>query len=179
MNTNSTFSISAVQLEQAAILLQAARTRGLMLASAESCTGGRIGAALTAIAGSSDAYAGGVIAYQNSVKEKLLGVPADILHRHGAVSEPVVRAMAAGARMALGADWAVSTSGVAGPGGGSSEKPVGLVWIGIANPNQTWAFQYFFSGERNAVQSESVYTAMGLLLQLIESEQKNTCTSVQ
>lgn len=170
MNHSETYQTPPALVTLAAQLLQLARSHGLLLASAESCTGGRIGAALTAVPGSSDAYSGGVIAYQNAVKENLLGVPAALLQAHGAVSEPVVRAMATGARLALGADWAVSTSGIAGPGGGSPEKPVGLVWIGIAGPQGCWAFRNIFSGGREEIQSASVYTAMGLLRQTLQKQ---------
>lgn len=152
----------------AAQVLLMARERGLRLASAESCTGGRIGAALTAIPGSSDCYQGGVIAYQNAVKEKLLGVSGALLSEHGAVSEPVARAMAQGARKALEADWAVSTSGIAGPGGGSETKPVGLVCMGIAGPRGDYAYRHIFSGTREEIQSQSVYTVLELLLRHLQ-----------
>jgi len=113
----------------AAVVLDLCRARGLTLAVAESCTGGLLGARLTAIAGSSDVVLGGVIAYSNAIKSSLLGVDADDLEQHGAVSEPVVRAMAAGARARTGARVGMAITGIAGPGGGSEEKPVGTVWI--------------------------------------------------
>ncbi|MBM5800847.1 MAG: nicotinamide-nucleotide amidohydrolase family protein, partial [Cyanobacteria bacterium K_DeepCast_35m_m2_023] len=118
----------------AAVVLQQLRQRRETLAVAESCTGGGIGAALAAIPGASDVFVGGVIAYANSVKQGLLGVPTDLLANHGAVSDPVALAMAAGARRATGATWAIAVTGVAGPGGGSADKPVGLVHIAIAGP---------------------------------------------
>jgi nicotinamide-nucleotide amidase len=118
----------------ASVLLEQLRRRGQTLAVAESCTGGGLGAALAAVPGASDVLLGGVIAYANSVKQGLLGVPAALLEAHGAVSDPVARAMAEGARRATGADWALAITGVAGPGGGSAEKPVGLVHIALAGP---------------------------------------------
>ena len=118
----------------ASVLLEQLRRRGQTLAVAESCTGGGLGAALAAVPGASDVFLGGVIAYANSVKQGVLGVPAELLAAHGAVSDPVARAMAEGARRATGADWALAITGVAGPGGGSAEKPVGLVHIAVAGP---------------------------------------------
>jgi nicotinamide-nucleotide amidase len=114
--------------------LEQLRRRGHTLAVAESCTGGGLGAGLAAVPGASDVFLGGVIAYANSVKQALLGVPAALLERHGAVSDPVAQAMAEGARRATGADWALAISGVAGPGGGTEQKPVGLVHIAVAGP---------------------------------------------
>lgn len=116
------------------VLLEQLRRHGQTLAVAESCTGGGLGAALAAVPGASDVFLGGVIAYANSVKQGVLGVPAELLAAHGAVSDPVARAMAEGARRATGADWALAITGVAGPGGGSAEKPVGLVHIAVAGP---------------------------------------------
>ena len=121
----------------AAVVLELLRERGQTLAVAESCTGGGIGAALAAVPGASDVFLGGVIAYANAVKQALLGVPADALDTHGAVSDPVARAMAEGARRVTGADWAIAVTGIAGPGGGSEQKPVGLVHIAVAGPEDT------------------------------------------
>lgn len=118
----------------AAVVLQRLRQRGETLAVAESCSGGGIGAALAAVPGASDVFLGGVIAYANSVKQHLLGVPAVLLAEAGAVSDPVALAMAEGARRATGSSWAIAVTGIAGPGGGSEAKPVGLVHIAIAGP---------------------------------------------
>jgi len=119
----------------ASVVLEQLRQRGETLAVAESCTGGGLGAALAAVPGASDVFLGGVIAYSNAVKQGLLGVPAALLESHGAVSDPVAVAMAEGARRATGATWAIAVTGIAGPGGGSAEKPVGLVHIAVAGPD--------------------------------------------
>jgi nicotinamide-nucleotide amidase len=119
----------------ASVVLVQLRQRGETLAVAESCTGGGLGAALAAVPGASDVFQGGVIAYANAVKQALLGVPAALLETHGAVSDPVAMAMAEGARRATGATWAIAVTGIAGPGGGTVEKPVGLVHIAVAGPD--------------------------------------------
>ncbi|HLA62926.1 MAG TPA: competence/damage-inducible protein A, partial [Rhodothermales bacterium] len=133
-------------LEQA--LGRALVEKGLTLAVAESCTGGAVAARLTAVAGASRYFLGGVVAYSNEAKEALLGVPHDLLEEHGAVSEPVARAMAEGARRAFGTDLAVATTGVAGPTGGSEEKPVGTVWIAVADAAGTRAACLRFTNDR-------------------------------
>ncbi len=120
------------------------RERGVRIAVAESCTGGLLGARFTAVPGSSAYFLGGVMAYANEVKEKLLGVPATLLAEHGAVSEPVACAMAEGVREQLGADLAVSTTGISGPDGGTEEKPVGLVFIGFADASGSQARRIMF-----------------------------------
>lgn len=112
------------------------REAGLSVGVAESCTGGLLGAALTAVPGASDYVAGGVIAYANAVKESLLGVPAGLLAEHGAVSEPVAAAMAEGVRSLLGSDLGVAVTGVAGPGGEDGGKPAGLMWVAVAGPGE-------------------------------------------
>ena len=119
----------------ASVVLEHLRVRGETIAVAESCTGGGLGAALSAVAGASEAFLGGVIAYANAVKIRQLGVPADLLERHGAVSDPVAVAMAEGVRDLTGATWAIAVTGIAGPGGGSEAKPVGLVHIAVAGPD--------------------------------------------
>ena len=135
------------------------------LAVAESCTGGGLGAALTAVPGSSSVFQGGVIAYSNAVKQALLGVPLDLLEDHGAVSDPVVAAMAEGARKRLGTDWAIAISGIAGPGGSSVQKPVGLVHLGIAGPDGCVASAERFGDRRGrvAVQQLAVIRALDRL----------------
>lgn len=117
---------------QARLLIDLAAQKQLKIGTAESCTGGLVGAALTAIPGASQVFMGGIIAYDNDIKMRCLGVPGDALETHGAVSESVACAMAEGALKALRLDAAVSITGIAGPGGGSPEKPVGTVWIGAA-----------------------------------------------
>ena len=119
------------------VVLDGLVARGLTLATAESCTGGSVAARLTSVPGASRAFVGGVVAYANRVKTDLLGVPESVLREHGAVSEATVRAMAEGVRQRLGADVGVATSGVAGPGGGTPEKPVGTVWLAVSWPGET------------------------------------------
>ena len=118
-------------------MLDRCRAKKLRVVTAESCTGGMVAAALTEIAGSSDVFERGFVTYSNDAKAESLGVPRDMLRQHGAVSEPVARAMAEGGRAALSATFAVAVTGVAGPGGGSAEKPVGLVHFGCAGPDGT------------------------------------------
>ncbi|UPM49125.1 competence/damage-inducible protein A [Synechococcus sp. A10-1-5-1] len=119
----------------AAVVLERLRERGQTVAVAESCTGGGLGASVAAVPGASDVFLGGVIAYSNRVKQQVLGVPQALLEAHGAVSDPVAEAMAEGARRLTGADWALAITGVAGPGGGTEQKPVGLVHIAVAGPS--------------------------------------------
>jgi nicotinamide-nucleotide amidase len=132
----------------AAVVLQRLQERGETLAVAESCTGGGLGAALAAVPGASAGFLGGVIAYANAVKEALLGVPAALLEQHGAVSDPVARAMAEGVRQRTGSTWALALTGIAGPGGGSEGKPVGLVFLGLAGPNGSQAIELRFGSSR-------------------------------
>ena len=139
------------------------RGRSLALAVAESCTGGLLGARLTARPGSSDYFAGGVISYSNRAKMDLLGVPAGLLAQYGAVSEEVAGAMAEGARAALHADYALSITGVAGPDGGTHEKPVGLVYLGCAGPPGTRVRRNVFPGDRDTVRTFSATGALHLL----------------
>jgi PncC family amidohydrolase len=118
------------------------------VATAESCTGGLIAKQLTEVPGSSDYFAGGVVAYTNAAKADLLGVPPELIEAHGAVSEPVARAMAEGARKRFGSDYATATTGISGPGGGSEEKPVGLVHVALAGPKGTHADHFVFPLDR-------------------------------
>ena len=139
--------------------------KGRTLVSAESCTGGGIGAALTAIPGSSEVYKGGVISYTNWVKQHLLGVDPRLLETVGAVSAPVAEAMAAGARRALEADVAVSVTGLAGPGGDEFGNPVGLVYIGYSDAQKTVSKEFHFPGDREAVRRAAVTAALQMVLQ--------------
>ena len=139
----------------ASVVLELLRRRGETLAVAESCTGGGLGAALAAVPGASDVFRGGVIAYANAVKQELLGVPAALLDSHGAVSDPVALAMAEGARRVTGASWAIAVTGIAGPGGGTVEKPVGLVHIAVAGPDgsRSEAVRFGSSRRRSWIQT--------------------------
>ena len=161
--------LSPAILSQAAALLDACRARGLRLATAESCTGGLIAAALTHVPGSSDVVERGFVTYSNAAKTDMLGVPAALIEQHGAVSEPVAAAMAAGALARSPATLAVSVTGVAGPGGGSADKPVGLVWFGCArHAGDTRTHSRIFPGDRAAVRQASVAFALDLLLHAAE-----------
>ena len=151
-------------LDQLATALLARRQT---LATAESCTGGLVGAALTGLPGSSAWYLGGVVAYANELKIRLLGVPAEILAANGAVSLDTARAMAAGARAATGADFAVSITGIAGPSGGTPEKPVGLVYVGVAAPHGTATFKHHFSGSRADIRQAATEAALRHLLEAV------------
>ena len=153
-------------LDQLAAALLA---RKQTLATAESCTGGLVGAALTNLPGSSAWYRGGVVAYANELKIRLLGVPAETLAAHGAVSLETARAMAAGARAAAAADFAVSITGIAGPAGGTPEKPVGLVYVGVAAPHGTATFKHHFSGSRAEIRQAATEAALRHLLEAMVS----------
>ena len=137
---------------------------GKTLVTAESCTGGMIGAALTAVPGSSAIYKGGVISYTNGVKHDLLAVPEAYLAQFGAVSAPVAEAMALGARENLCADIAVSVTGLAGPGGNDFDNPVGTVYIGYCDANVQTVEHHVFSGDRDAVRYKTVEAALKLIL---------------
>ncbi len=147
----------------AAVVLDLCRSRGITIGVAESCTGGLLGARLTAIPGSSDVVRGGVIAYSNGIKTSLLGVAAPMLDEHGAVSEPVVRAMASGARDRLGVDAAMAITGIAGPGGGTEDKPVGLVWIALDLHGEVESRRYMMVGDRGEIRHRSAQAAMEML----------------
>ena len=151
-------------LADAETLLAACRAAGLKLATAESCTGGLIAATLTAIAGSSDVVDRGFVTYSNQAKTDLVGVNPALIDAHGAVSEPVARAMAEGAVARSLADIAVSVTGVAGPGGGSLEKPVGLVWFGCARRGAaTISDHRIFPGDRSEVRRATVAHALHMI----------------
>ena len=138
-----------------------------MLASAESCTGGLIAAACTDLAGSSNWFERGFVSYSNASKTELLGVDAALIERYGAVSEAVVRAMAQGALLHSRAQVALAVTGVAGPAGGSAEKPVGTVWFGWATPAGVTSEVMQFAGDRGAVRQATVSHALGRLVKLV------------
>lgn len=140
---------------------------GLTLAIAESCTGGRICDRITDVPGSSERFKGGMVAYNNESKVKFLGVSHDTLKAHGAVSEECAIEMAAGAAKAFGADVGISVTGIAGPGGATPQKPVGLVYIGIAWKKEQAAFRYLFEGDRRNVKAQAAEQALRLILDFI------------
>lgn len=148
-------------------VLELCRARGMTLATAESCTGGLVAARLTSVPGSSDVVLGGVVAYANDVKMRELGVPAELLERHGAVSAEVAEAMARGARERLGADVAVAVTGIAGPGGGSEEKPVGLVYLHAEGPEGGLGREFSFPGDRASIRARSAVGALHLVRRLL------------
>jgi nicotinamide-nucleotide amidase len=149
------------------IVLALCRDRGFTLATAESCTGGLLAARLTAVPGYSDVTLGGVVAYGNEVKESALGVPAELIEEHGAVSAEVAAALARGARERLGADVAVGVTGVAGPGGGTEEKPVGLVYFHAETPDGGHGSSFSFPGDRDSIRRRSVVASLHLTRRLL------------
>jgi PncC family amidohydrolase len=144
------------------------RDKGLKVATAESFTGGLIGYRITAIAGSSDYYLGGVVVYAYEAKVALVDVSWDTLKAHGAVSREVVLEMAEGTCQRLGADISVSVSGIAGPGGGLPEKPVGTAWVGLAAPDGCWARRFLFPGDRSQVREAGAEAALRMLLAYLQ-----------
>ena len=138
--------------------------QGKTLATAESCTGGGIGAALTAVPGSSKVYKGGIISYTNDVKINALGIEADMLNSEGAVSANVAEAMAIGARKVLDTDIAVSVTGLAGPDGDTYGNPVGTVFIGYADESTTFAKHFCFSGNRKSIRTQAITAALSIIL---------------
>ena len=143
-------------------------SKKLTLSTAESCTGGGIAATITSVAGSSEYFMGGVVAYSNEVKMDLLHVSAETLEKHGAVSRETVMEMAAGAMKTLKTDCAIATSGIAGPGGGSAEKPVGTIWIAVAYKNEiVTAMQTGDNGRQKNVQN-TIQNALDLLLEMLK-----------
>jgi nicotinamide-nucleotide amidase len=149
----------------AAQVLQQARGRRWKLATAESCTGGGVGMRLTEVPGSSEVYLGGLIAYDNQVKASGLGVPAGLFTAHGAVSEPVAVAMARGAAQHFGAELAIAVTGIAGPGGGTPEKPVGLVHLAAALQGEVQTRRLIFPGNRHEIRARAAQAALFLLYQ--------------
>lgn len=154
-------------VEQARGVIEQAREAGKTVGTAESCTGGLIAATLTEIPGSSEAVAGGIVSYSNEVKVERLGVPAQVIAEHGAVSEQTACAMAEGARRELGVDFAVSVTGIAGPGGAVPGKPVGTVWVGACGEDGARARLFHFDGDRDQVRRGTVSAALGELSRLI------------
>jgi len=153
----------------AELVLDLCRTRGLTLAAAESCTGGLVAARLTDVAGASDVFRGSVVAYANEVKEGELGIPADLLERFGAVSAEVAQAMAAGVRGRLGAEVGVAVTGIAGPRGGTEEKPVGLVFLHAVGPDGEKARRIDLPGDRQMVRGRATAAALHLVRMLLEN----------
>lgn len=145
---------------------RALRGAGGTVAVAESCTAGMLGAALTSVPGSSSVFWGGVIAYADDAKRRMLGVEAELLAGHGAVSEPVAVAMARGLRERSGVDWAVAVTGIAGPGGGTPEKPVGTVWVAAAGPRDD-SLRLDLSGDRARIRRVTVRRALERLAELV------------
>jgi competence/damage-inducible protein CinA-like protein len=150
-----------------ALVLDACRERGLKVATAESCTGGLVAARLTSVPGSSEVFVGGVVAYSDEVKAQELGVPTEVLEQHGAVSAETAAAMAAGARARLGVEVAVSVTGVAGPGGGTPEKPVGLVFLHAEGPDGARTRRLDLPGDRGAIRARSTVAALHLVRTLL------------
>lgn len=138
------------------------------VAVAESCTGGLLGAELTRQAGSSAYFKGGILAYCNELKASLLNVPQEVLQEHGAVSAECAAAMAEGARRQAESDWALSVTGIAGPGGATLDKPVGLVYLGLAGPQTTQTKRCLFQGDRDQIRQQSVQAALQLLREALD-----------
>lgn len=143
------------------------RERGLKLALAESCTGGLLSSLMTDIPGSSDYFLGSVVAYANDAKTALLGVKASTLRKHGAVSARAAKELALGARKALGADISAAITGIAGPGGGTSEKPVGLVFIAVSKGRTTAVRRFEFRGARRSIKKQSAGAALSMLAEAL------------
>ena len=162
----SLFTRKAQSVEE--LVLDLCRTQGLTLATAESCTGGMVAERLTGVAGASDVFKGGVVAYADEVKQAELDVPAEVLSRHGAVSAETAAAMVAGVRERLQADVAVSVTGIAGPRGGSAEKPVGLVFLHAESPSGSRAADFVFPGDRGSIRRRAAVTALHLVRRLLQ-----------
>jgi nicotinamide-nucleotide amidase len=153
-----------------ALVLDLCRTRGLTLATAESCTGGLVGARLTSVPGSSDVFVGGVVAYANRVKEAELGVGAGTLAEHGSVSAETAAEMASGVRARLGADVGIAVTGIAGPGGGTAEKPVGLVYLHAETPDGGHGLEFSFPSDRETIRARATVAALHLARRLLSQD---------
>ena len=161
------YLFSRSELPTPALVVDLLRARGLTLAAAESCTGGLVGARLTEVPGSSDVFLGSAVTYADGAKIELLGVPPALIERHGAVSPEVAAAMAAGARERFGADVAVSVTGVAGPGGGTPEKPVGLVYLHAVGPAGDRAAHFELPGDRETIRGRATVAALHLVRRIV------------
>jgi nicotinamide-nucleotide amidase len=146
------------------------QTRGLKLATAESCTGGLVAHRITNVSGSSEYYPGGVVSYSNEAKASLLGVTLDTLNKYGAVSEETVLEMARGARKLFNADIAISVSGIAGPTGGTAEKPVGTTWFGLSTNSGEWARHFIWDGDREHNKLYSSEAALQFIVDYLEGK---------
>ncbi len=151
-------------MKEAKALVAALREKGLKIATAESCTGGLISGAITEVSGASEVFDGGVCSYANQIKESVLGVPARTLETVGAVSAATAAAMAKGVRKLMDAHIGVSVTGIAGPSGGTADKPVGTVYIAVATEEGVWVRHYRFSGDRATVRQKTVSSALRLAL---------------
>ncbi len=150
------------------IIVERCTASGCSIAVAESCTGGLIAHRITNVSGASAAFKGSVVAYANEIKMRLLGVPEEALARCGAVSEPVALAMAEGVRTAMNADFSAAVTGIAGPGGGTEEKPVGTVYIAVAGSSGARAYLHHFTGNRSDIKVQTAEMALSRLLELLE-----------
>ena len=162
----SLLSLSSLAKESVTLCLEKHVTFG----TAESCTGGLISSSVTDISGASAVFYGGVVSYDNSVKHRILGVKTETLERFGAVSEETAREMANGALQVLGVDFAVAVTGIAGPGGGTPKKPVGLVYVAAASKNGVVVTENHFDGDREAVRLQTVRKALSLLIEKVKNE---------
>jgi nicotinamide-nucleotide amidase len=160
-------SYEDLTLEQ--IIGQMLTEKNKTLATAESCTGGYIASKITLVPGSSNYYNGSMVAYSNEIKTKVLKVPADLIEKHGAVSAEVVEAMATGVRQLMHTDYAIATSGIAGPGGGTDDKPIGTVWVAVACDNQIVSRKFHFFGARTQVIERTALEAFLILRGIIAS----------
>jgi nicotinamide-nucleotide amidase len=154
----------------AAELIELYKARNMTLATAESCTGGLVAAALTSVPGCSAVFTNGLVTYANEAKARMLGVPEATLAEHGAVSPQVAKAMAEGARQWVGTDAAISITGIAGPDGGSAEKPVGTVWFGLATAKGSLAEHRLFTGNREDIRTQAVTFALTLAARAAKPE---------